>query len=43
MRALILTITTGQGHNQVAWNLSRSLKEKGVETLGMDVFEYISS
>lgn len=43
MRALILTITTGQGHNQVAANLSRCLKEQGVEAVSMDVFEYISS
>lgn len=42
MRALILTITTGQGHNQVAKNLSRCLLESGADALSMDVFEYIN-
>lgn len=42
MRALILTITTGQGHNQVAKNLSRCLLERGVDSLSMDVFGYIN-
>lgn len=43
MRVLILTITTGQGHNQVAGNLSSCLKQQNAEVLTMDVFEYISS
>lgn len=42
MKVLILTITTGQGHNQVAKNLSNCLSECGMETLSMDVFEYIN-
>ncbi len=42
MRTLILTITTGQGHNQVAKNLSRCLLESGADSLSMDVFEYIN-
>ncbi len=43
MRVLILTITTGQGHNQVAKNLDKCLTECGAQTLSLDVFEYISS
>ena len=43
MRALILTITTGQGHNQVAANLCSCLKERGIEALSMDVLEYINT
>ncbi len=43
MKVLILTITTGQGHNQVAKNLEKSIIEK---TRGqaqvLDVFEYIN-
>lgn len=42
MRVLILTITTGQGHNQVAKNLSRCLLDCGHDAFAMDVFEYIN-
>ncbi len=42
MRVLILTITTGQGHNQVAKNLSKCLSDCKTETFAMDVFEYIN-
>ncbi len=42
MRVLILTITTGQGHNQVAKNLSRCLFDCGADTYSMDVLEYIN-
>ncbi len=42
MRTLILTITTGQGHNQVAKNLSCCLSESGADSFSMDVFEYIN-
>ncbi|MBQ9737854.1 MAG: glycosyltransferase [Clostridia bacterium] len=42
MRVLILTITTGQGHNQVAKNLSTHLSRQGMQVLSMDVLEYIS-
>lgn len=42
MRALILTVTTGQGHNQVAKNLGKCLSDKNVQNISMDVFEYIN-
>ncbi len=43
MRVLNLTITAGQGHNQVAKNLSEYLGAyKGIETFSLDTFEYIS-
>lgn len=42
MRALIFTVTTGQGHNQVAKVLCSSLQEKDVDTLLIDAFEYIT-
>ena len=42
MRVLILTITTGQGHNQVAKNLCDCLSQCGAEAFSMDVFEYIT-
>ncbi len=43
MKVLILTITTGQGHNQVAKNLEKSIIERtgGVAQV-LDVFEYIN-
>ena len=42
MRVLILTITTGQGHNQVAKNLCDCLSQCGADAFSMDVFEYIT-
>ncbi len=42
MRALIFTVTTGQGHNQVAKVLCDNLQDNGVETLLVDAFEYIT-
>jgi processive 1,2-diacylglycerol beta-glucosyltransferase len=42
MRALIFTVTTGQGHNQVANVLCDCLQDKGIETLSVDAFEYIT-
>ena len=42
MRVLILTITTGQGHNQVANNLKRCLFDCGADAYSMDVLEYIN-
>ncbi len=42
MRALIFTVTTGQGHNQVAKVLWDNLQGNGVETLLVDAFEYIT-
>ncbi len=42
MRVLILTVTTGQGHNQVAENLKMRLSEQGIHVLSMDALEYIS-
>ena len=43
MKVLVLTITAGQGHNQVAKNLCESLNShQGVETYAIDTFEYIN-
>lgn len=42
MRVLVLTVTTGQGHNQVAQNLSQQLKDQGMQVFSMDTLEYIS-
>ncbi len=43
MKVLILTITTGQGHNQAAKTLSEYLeKNDGVRTTILDAFEYIN-
>lgn len=42
MRALIFTVTAGQGHNQVANVLCQHLKEAGIETLSIDALEYIT-
>ncbi len=42
MRVLILTITAGQGHNQVADALAKSMQNKGIECLCIDAFEYIN-
>ena len=42
MKALIFTVTTGQGHNQVAKVLCDNLNAKGVEAISVDAFEYIT-
>ncbi len=43
MKVLILTITTGQGHNQAAKTLSEYLeKNDGVTAMTLDAFEYIN-
>ena len=42
MKVLILTITTGEGHNQVAKNLKRCLFDCGTDAYSMDVLEYIN-
>ena len=43
MKVLVLTITTGQGHNQVAKNLEKAIVEgTGGEAQVLDVFEYIN-
>lgn len=42
MRALIFTVTAGQGHNQVASVLCQHLKEADIETLSIDALEYIT-
>ncbi len=42
MKILILTVTTGQGHNQVADSLSKNFQDKGIESLCVDALEYIN-
>ena len=42
MKVLLLTVTTGQGHNQAAKSLCDFLKSQGIENRYLDVFEYIS-
>ena len=42
MRAVIFTVTTGQGHNQVAKVLTQSLADSGIETISIDALEYIT-
>lgn len=43
MRVLNLSVTAGQGHNQVAKNLSDRLEMyEGIETYALDTFEYIN-
>lgn len=42
MRAVIFTVTAGQGHNQVAKVLREALLEKGIETISIDALEYIT-
>jgi len=42
MRALIFTVTAGQGHNQVANVLRISLQERGIDAISIDAFEYIT-
>lgn len=42
MRVLILTVTAGQGHNQVAKSTAEYLEKQGAATLCMDALEYIT-
>jgi len=42
MRVLLLTVTTGQGHNQAAKSLCDCFDEKVIENKYLDVFEYIN-
>lgn len=42
MKALIFTVTAGQGHNQVAKVLCDNLMAVGVDALSIDAFEYIT-
>jgi len=42
MKVLIFTVTTGQGHNQVANVLCDALSEKDIESVSIDAFEYIT-
>jgi len=43
MKFLILTVTTGQGHNQTASALKDEISSRNHEAYVLDVFEYISS
>ena len=38
MKALILTMTCGEGHNSIARTISGFLTEKGVESEIMDIY-----
>ena len=40
---LLLTVTTGQGHNQAAKSLCDCFDAKGIENKYLDVFEYITN
>ncbi len=42
MRVLILTVTAGQGHNQVAKSLYEYLQNEGAEAMYLDALEYIN-
>lgn len=42
MKVLILTVTTGQGHNQVAESLAKCMREREFECLCIDALEYIN-
>ena len=42
MKVLLLTVTTGQGHNQTAQSLCKKLDEEKIENRYLDVFEYIN-
>lgn len=42
MRALFLTVSTGQGHTSSAKAIEKYLNEQGVETFFLDVYGYIS-
>ncbi len=43
MKFLILTVTTGQGHNQTALAVKNEIESRGNQAVLLDVFEYISS
>lgn len=43
MKFLILTVTTGQGHNQTASALKEEIASRNCEVSVLDVFEYIST
>lgn len=43
MKYLILTVTTGQGHNQTASAIKSEIEKKGYEAEILDVLEHISS
>jgi processive 1,2-diacylglycerol beta-glucosyltransferase len=42
MKALILSISTGQGHHAVGHSLEGELKKRGIETSFIDAYEYAS-
>lgn len=42
MKVLLLTVTTGQGHNQAAKSLCECFEEYGIDNMYLDVFEYIN-
>lgn len=42
MKVLLLTVTTGQGHNQAAQSLSECFENQGIDNMYLDVFEYIN-
>lgn len=42
MKALIISVTCGQGHNSTARALIKSLEDKGIECDFLDCFEYIN-
>lgn len=42
MKVLLLTVTTGQGHNQAAKSLCDYFSDYGIENRYLDVFEYIN-
>lgn len=43
MRALVITVTTGSGHNATAKTLVESLTKQGVEASCLDMYKYISN
>ena len=42
MKGLILSITTGQGHNQTAMVLSEAFNQNGIDCRFIDVYKYIN-
>lgn len=42
MKVLVLSVTTGQGHNQVANSLCEYLRQDGIEAITLDALEYIN-
>ncbi|MDD4688297.1 MAG: glycosyltransferase [Eubacteriales bacterium] len=43
MKALLLSVKAGQGHNQCAMAVTEALKDKGFECRTLDTLEYINS